>query len=118
VTEPRDLPSDVVEDAILAFDAGNHAWGRYRHFVLSTNVAAQAVSTAAVREALGEAAIDVLDAKEGDYWPLLTSLRRTLEHLRTYRSALPPDIQQSELEEAADNFTAAIALLEGRGADE
>jgi hypothetical protein len=107
------LPPDVIEEAIMAFDAGNHAWGRYRHFVLSASPELLAVSTAEVREALAETAISVVDAQAGDYTPLLDGLRRTLAALERYRARLSGDAQLQELEEAAGDFAEAIALLAG-----
>src|SRR5579871_6866932 len=94
------LPADVIEEAIMAFDAGNHAWGRYRHFVLSNAPAVQAISTDAVREALQEAAVCVPDAQAGDTAPLLAAVRAALAGLQEYETELPPDIQRSELNEA------------------
>jgi len=110
--QPR-LSADVIEEAIMAFDAGNHAWGRYRHFVLPASPAAHVVSTAAVRDALAEAAICVIDAQAGGYGALLEALRRTLDSLIEYRSLLPEGMQQAELEEAAAGFDEAIVLLAG-----
>jgi hypothetical protein len=111
---PR-LSPDVLAAAVAAFDAGNHAWGRYRHFVLSATPAALTVSTAPVREALSEAAICVPDAQEsGDYVPLLAAVHLTRERLQGYCAALAADVPRTELDQAAESFDEAIALLEGR----
>ena len=107
------LPPDVIEEAIMAFDAGNHAWGRYRHFVLSAAPRAQRVSTLEVREALQEAAISVPDARTGDIAPLRAAVRAVLLGLRAYVAALPEEIQRSELNEALEAFDEADQLLSG-----
>src|SRR4051812_25711933 len=103
---------ELLTEAILAFDAGNHAWGRYRHFVLPAAAAAQGISTAAVRDALAEAANGVVEAREGDATGLITGLRQALAGIRLYRAALPAGVQQSELEEAEGDLAEALALLE------
>ncbi len=111
--QPR-LSVELLADAIAAFDAGNHAWGRYRHFVLGATPAALAVSTAPLREALSEAAICVPDAQTGDSAALLAAIRAACDRLDAYRAALPAEVPRTELDAAAEDFAEAIALLEGR----
>ncbi|HLZ68922.1 MAG TPA: hypothetical protein VKV26_03330 [Dehalococcoidia bacterium] len=110
------LSQATLAEAIAAFDAGNHAWGRFRHFVLPTAPAALAVSTASVREALSEAAICVPDTRPGEHQALLAALRQTRERLDAYAAALPAAVPRTELDQAAEDFGEAIALLEGQGA--
>lgn len=107
------LSPDTLVDAIAAFDAGNHAWGRYRHFVLPAAPQARVIAMTSVRAALAEAAICVSDAQAGDPSPLLGALRATLACLREYRAALPAAVPLAELEEADGDFAEAIALLSG-----
>ncbi|MHB8575279.1 MAG: hypothetical protein ACYDCQ_08090 [Dehalococcoidia bacterium] len=106
------LPPDAIEAAILAFDAGNHAWGRYRHFVLSNAPHVQAIPTDAVRAALQEAAVCVPDAQAGDTGPLLAAVQAALAGLRQYVAAVPAEIQHSELNEAIDALDEAAARLQ------
>lgn len=110
---PADEPAAALLEAIAAFDAGNHAWGRYRHFVLSAAPEASGVSTSAVREALGEAAICVPDAQTDGPGPLLAAIRSAAAALGAYRAALPAGVPLTELDLALDDFDEAIALLEG-----
>jgi hypothetical protein len=117
VADSEPLSPETLEDAIAAFDAGNHAWGRYRHFVLSARPAALAVPTQQVRDALSEAAISVPDAQSGEPGPFLAALRETLAALRRYRAFLPADVPLAEIEEAEGDFAEAIALLAGPGSD-
>lgn len=104
---------EQIEDAILAFDAGNHAWGRYRHFVLSALPVPPSVSAEPVREALQEAAISVPDARTGDVRPFLAGLHDAHDGMLRYRNALPAGIQLTEIDEAIGDVEEAIALLEG-----
>ncbi len=106
---------EALAEAVAAFDAGNHAWGRYRHFVLPAEPGAAGVSTQPVRDALREAAICVPDAQAGDYLPLLAALRRTRVQLDAYLHALPPAVPRVELDLAAEAFAEAIELLEAGG---
>jgi hypothetical protein len=112
-SDPAGLPSDVVEEAIAAFDAGNHAFGRYRHFVLSAHPEALAVSATEVRDALQEAAIGVPDAQAGDATSLVAGVRATLALLARYRAALPAGVPLLELDEAIGDFEEALGLLTG-----
>ena len=105
---------DAIEEAILAFDAGTHAWGRFRHFVLSAASEAQSVPTDTVRDTLQEAAVSVEDAQRGEVVALRTAVRALLDALRAYVEALPAGVQRSELNEAIDAFDEAEALLSGR----
>ena len=107
------LSPETLTDAIAAFDAGNHAWGRYRHFVLPTAPEGRTSAITPVREALAEAAISVPDALAGDAASLLAALRATLACLRDYRAALPATVPLTELDEAEGDFAEAIALLVG-----
>src|SRR5437870_4925337 len=107
----QQLPVEVIEEAIAAFDAGNHAWGRYRHFVLSAAPHAQRVPTEAVQSVLQEAAVCVPDAQAGDVGPLREAVGAVLAGLRAYVAALPADVQRSELNEALEAFDEAVELL-------
>ncbi|HZQ37405.1 MAG TPA: hypothetical protein VFD32_15850 [Dehalococcoidia bacterium] len=106
---------EALAEAVAAFDAGNHAWGRFRHFVLSAEPSAAGISTRPLRDALREAAICVPDAQAGDYLPLLAALRRTQARLVEYLSALPPSVPRVELDQAAEAFAEAIELLDAPG---
>ena len=114
MVQPPRLSDDTIEEAILAFDDGNHAWGRYRLFVLGTTPEAMAVSTDAVRDALQEAAISVSDARGGDVGPFLTAARAAFAALVEYRRALPEGLRLSELNEATDALEETAAVLEER----
>jgi hypothetical protein len=110
---PAERPTgEQIEDAILAFDAGNHAWGRYRHFVLSALPVPPPFSAEPVRAALQEAAISVLEAQAGDSEPFLAGLHAAYEGMVHYRRALPAGIQLTEIDEAIGDLEEAIALLE------
>jgi hypothetical protein len=114
MVQPHRLSDDTIEEAILAFDAGNHAWGRYRLFVLATTPEAMAVSTDAVRDALQEAALSVPDARSGDSGPFLAAARAAFAALLEYRRALPEGIQLSELNQATFALEETVAVLEVR----
>lgn len=105
----------VLAEMVAAFDAGNHAWGRFRHFVLPAEPGAAGISTRPLRDALREAAICVPDAQAGDYPPLLAALRLTQAQLAQYVRALPAAVPRVELDQAAEAFAEAIELLEALG---
>lgn len=107
--------AEQLAEAVVAFDAGNHAWGRYRHFVLPGEPIAAPISTQPLRDALREAAICVPDAQAGDYLPLLAALHSTQVQLSAYVHALPPAVPRVELDQAAEAFAEAIDLLEALG---
>lgn len=109
MTAPQD---DALDEAVLAFDAGNHAWGRFRHFVLGETPAAQGVPADDVRDALGEAAIRAAEVRETGPAPLLDAVRSTRAALRVYRGALPAETPLSEVDQAIDAFEEAVLLLE------
>src|SRR5689334_10752262 len=92
--------ADALAEVVAAFDAANHAFGRYRHFVLSAHPEALAVHGEAVRTALQEAAICVADARVDDLPPLRAALRGALDELQRYRERLPASVPRTELDEA------------------
>jgi hypothetical protein len=104
---------EIVADAVAAFDAGNHAFGRYRHFVLSAHPEALAVSAGEARAALQEAAISVADAQAGDVVPFRAALRVALENVMHYRQALPEGVPRTELDETIEDLEEALTLLSG-----
>lgn len=104
----------AVEEAIAAFDAGNHAWGRYRHFVLPGAAAALNIPTDAVRSALQEAAISVPDARTGEIGPFVAALSAAYAGLTRYRALLPAEVPPGEVNEALGDIEEALALLAGR----
>ncbi len=114
---PENLADDAaVEEAIAAFDAGNHAWGRYRHFVLPGAAAAAALNlpSDAVRSALQEAAICVADARTGEIGPFVAALSAAYAGLTRYRALLPAEVPPGEVNEALGDIEEALALLAGR----
>lgn len=114
--DPAAAMAGAVAEAVAAFDAGNHAFGRYRHFVLSAHPEALAVSATKARAALQEAAISVVDANAGDAAALRIALHTARDEVARYRQALPQGVPVAELDEAIEDLDEALALL-GDGPD-
>lgn len=108
-----DDAANALAQAVAAFDAANHAFGRYRHFVLSAYPEALAVSGGAVRAALQEAAICVADARVNELLPLRVALGGALDELRRYRERLPTTVPRTELDEAVEDLEESLSLLSG-----
>lgn len=105
----------AIAAAIEAFDAGNHAWGRYLHYVLRPYRAAHpdAPSPARVRAAMQEAALSVPHSREREelraFFNALLVARRAL---RDFIAALPGPLRTADLLMAPDAFAEAMTYLE------
>jgi hypothetical protein len=90
-------------EAIAAFDAANLAWGRFRVETLPRFPAAQLPAVEALRDALGEAALDIAELLAGDDpSPLHATLTEALRLLSGYRAALPANVPRDDLDAAHD----------------
>jgi len=107
--------NQAIAAAIEAFDAGNHAWGRYLHYVLRPYRAEhpEAPSPARVRAALREAALTVPHSREREelraFFNALLVARRPLRH---FIAVLPDASRTADLLKAPDAFAEAMTYLE------
>jgi hypothetical protein len=110
----NDALVEAVAEAVAAFDAGNHAWGRYLLYVLRPyRGAAPAPDPGPVRAALREAALDV------PHGPSLEEVRAFHDALLTVRGALaafvatlPDALRTGDILLVPDAIAEAIAWLE------
>ena len=111
----RDDPlREDIEEAVAAFDAGNHAWGRFFVYVLRPyRGPLPAPDAAPVRAALQEAALAVPQATDLDevraFHAALLAIRR---ELTVFLALLPDPLRASDLLTAPDAFAEAIDLLD------
>jgi hypothetical protein len=107
---PPDLESAIAE-ATAAFDAANHAFGRFVTYVVRPRGALPA-SVSAVREALQEAAISVPEettiaaARE-----FLAALENAAARLSAFLASPPPGYALEEAHAAPGALAEAIAVL-------
>ena len=106
--------ADAIAEATAAFDAGNHAWGRFFVYVLRPyRDIPPAPDASLVRAALQEAALSVpqaADAAEARAFhdTLLTAHRE----LTAFIAGLPESLRTGDLLLAPDAFWEAIERLE------
>ncbi|MER3421186.1 MAG: hypothetical protein C4290_12000 [Chloroflexota bacterium] len=111
----HDPLGQAIAAAIEAFDAGNHAWGRYLHYVLRPyrSEHPEAPSPVRVRAALREAALSVPHSREREelraFYNALLLARRAL---RDFIAALPDPLRTADLLMAPDAFAEAMTYLE------
>jgi hypothetical protein len=99
-------------ESIAAFDAANLAWGRFRVEILPRFPAAQSPTVEALRDALGEAALDCAELLAGnDPRPLHATLTAALRLLSDYRAALPADVPRNDLDAAQEMLDEAARGL-------
>jgi hypothetical protein len=114
-SDGNDALGQAIAAAIEAFDAGNHAWGRYLHYVLRPYRAEHpdAPSPARVRAALREAALSVPHSRDPEelraFFNALLVARRAL---RDFIAALPDPLRTADLLMAPDAFAEAMTYLE------
>lgn len=104
---------EAIAEATAAFDAGNHAWGRYLLYVLRPyHGRPPAPDPAPVRVALQDAALSVpqrADAAEARaFAEALAVARRAVE---AFIDGLPDTIRTGDVLVAPDAFTEALDAL-------
>jgi len=98
---------------VAAFDAGNLAWGRFRHETLAGTAAARLPALAEARDTLGEAALAAAELQAGGSVDVLRgALVAALDALRLCRAELPPSLPTADLDEALSQLARALALLD------
>ena len=106
--------SDRLTEAVEAFDAGNLAWGHFRHETLPKYPFAATVAVERIRQALGDAAIAIVDLQAGESADeFQAALAATLALLDSYRTALPEDVPRDDLDAAFELLSEALAALDG-----
>lgn len=97
-------------EAVEIFDGANLAWGQFYRHTLAGRPEAEWAQ--AVREALGDAALNVPRAgSREEVQAFLAALRLAREHLRAFIEALPPDLASDPVRDMPDALLEAIELL-------
>lgn len=111
--EPQDPLSLAIAEATAAFDAANHAFGRFVTYVVRRGGRAIPPSVQTVREAFQEAAIAVpqesTTAAAAEFLPTLVAAQARLGAF--FQS--PPDLALEEARPAEEALAEAIGVLEG-----
>jgi hypothetical protein len=108
---------DRYEDAIATFDAANLAWGHFRHETLPGYPVANTDAVQAIRDALGDAAIAIVDLRAGQApAEFAAALATTLGLLDSYRLALPAEVPRDDLDAVSELLGEARAALDDAGA--
>lgn len=116
----RDLTlGEAIAEAIAAFDAGNHAWGRFYHYVVRRAPAGVGVPPVApVRQALQEAALSVPrhgECEEARQFSAAIGLARQV--VEVFVADLPSEQRTGDILLVAEAFREALDALEPWVAD-
>lgn len=108
-----DALQQAISEATAAFDAGNHAWGRFLLYVLRPyHGRPPAPDPSPVRIALQEAALAVPHtADAADLRAFLDALLIAHREVEAFIAHLPPDLRTGDVLVAPDAFAEAIAVL-------
>ncbi len=109
----EDALQEAVTEATAAFDAGNHAWGRFLLYVLRPYRGdPPAPDPSPVRAALQEAAVSVPHSTEAaELRAFLDALLAARRAVDAFIGRLPPDLRTGDVLLAPDAFAEAIGWL-------
>ena len=104
----------AIAEATSAFDAGNHAWGRFYLYVLRRyRGSLPAPDPAPVRTALQEAALAVPQtANAEEAWVFAEALAAALRELQAFIDALPDPLRAGDVLVAPGAFADALRALQ------
>ena len=103
----------MIAEAVAAFDAGNHAFGRFVTYVVRPHGENVPRAVQVVREALQEAALAVPhEATPAAASEFLIALRAARDVLARFLAAPPAGYRLEEALNAPEAFDEAIAVLE------
>ena len=112
MTSINDLESAIAE-ATAAFDAANHAFGRFVTYAVRPHNEAVPPEVQAVRESLQEAAISVpQEATVAAAQDFLTALRDAYSAVERFLAASPGEYALEEAGPAPEALDEAIQMLE------
>lgn len=104
--------SDPLREAIAAFDAGNHAWGRFYHYTLR-RAAGPAPDASDVRAALQEAVLAVPhDGHDHQVREFRTAIAAARLAIENFILDAPETLRTGDLLEAPEALTEALELLD------
>jgi hypothetical protein len=104
----------AIAEAIAAFDAGNHAFGRFVTYVVRPQNQPIPAEVQAVREALQEVAIAVPQETTTEAaTEFLTALRAARESVARFLADPPGGYALEEARESIDTIDEAVQALEG-----
>lgn len=105
--------TDALAEATAAFDAGNHAWGRFYLYVLRRYQGEPPAPDAApVRSALQEAALSVpQEATRAAACEFAAALAAVCGALAVFVDALPETLRTGDAVVAPESFEEALAAL-------
>jgi hypothetical protein len=105
---------DTLREAIAAFDAGNHAWGRFHLYTFRRyHDNPPAPGPAAVRAALQEAVLSVPHSgDEQEIREFRVAVSAALRELEAFIALLPDPLRTSDVLQAPEALAEALELLQ------
>lgn len=107
-----DRLNDAIAEATAAFDAGNHAWGRFWVYRLRGHPGGPPVDAGALRAALQEAVLCVPQSPDVEQVAAFAAAIRVAKtEWETLIAQLPAELRDGDLLQAPDAFAEALGYL-------